>query len=638
LRLFPSSQFLYIRQRDAANKHVNYMRRWLDRLQMGFQGMDSSSIPSEPATDEKADLVRRHTRQGEITCFGPQAQRWGARLSAGSPCVLADCLATAEALEEATQRRRSEALLTGPVLDEPRSLIARQLAPQILARESDFTKRRLMFDALARNTLVLDSTVQSSVPALDERVKTTLRDLYLVGVATIVRSRRQAAYLGGLFGRYRPGFIVRPGLDEDVPSPTPAQRGDSLVIWAPNMELEALAIHLFALADVRAPIVVIGASGDAGAFPNIHAVSMACATRELSRAALVIDATLSDPASAVALAAWDVPVVAASSSGADEFLASVRLYDPWNWRSIAAAVAAARADAPTFALSGDRSPPLRARSASATRRTRHEPLVTIVVPTFNRTAILPFALTSLEDQSYANLEILVVNDGGPPIDDIVSRYPRARSIANAQNIGMYNSINVGIAHARGEYIGLLADDDIYYFDHVERNVAALEQSHGQVARANALTRFLEPDAAGVLRTTGNQVLFAAHQDVTEALWWGSLGAALVRRDAYARVGAFDATNALAEYEMLVRLSRSFDFIHVDHVTFEWRYRSDRSTYVHQVGTGAMLDGLKRIYDTYPSHGDMIVEQGRAATLAFMREHSATPYFQPALRLETDVKQ
>jgi glycosyltransferase involved in cell wall biosynthesis len=565
-----------------------------------------------------------------IRAFGPEAERWAARMFGHTPVVVADMSFSAQALEEATRWRRTGFVITAPMVDDGRAVIARRLAPLIVERARDQNELRTMFDALASNALVVGATIQKTLLAIDEPVEQTLRDLYRVGSATLVRSRRQAALLGSVFGRYRPGYLVRPGIDTDVPQPEARDDGDSVVIWAPHLDVAALSIYLFALADLKAPIVVIG-SGEAGAH-NVRWSSLANAPAELRRGALIVDTSLSDPASAVALAAWSLPIVAASSSGADEFVEGIRLYDAWNWRSIIAAVSAARGDSPAVALNDLRAVAQIGPAAAVATRRELCPLVTVIVPTYDRTELLARALDSVQAQSYPNIEIVVVNDGGPPVDDVVARYPRARCISNGENRGTLISCNIGIADAAGHYVGLLADDDIYYFDHVERLVNALERSCAHVAHSNTLTRFLQADSDGVERTIGNQVLFGNHLDMTEALWWGFLGYVLVRREVYAQIGAFDATNTVADYEMFVRLSRSFDFVHVDQVTSEWRYRTDRSTLTHNVGTAATMDGLVKTFGRYPSNGDSRIETGRTATLAFIRDHTESPYWEPPLRL------
>jgi hypothetical protein len=247
----------------------------------------------------------------------------------------------------------------------------------------------------------------------------------------------------------------------------------------------------------------------------------------------------------------------------------------------------------------------------------------------------PPALDALQAQDYGNLEILVVNDGGQPVDEVVTRYPRARLIANERNVGVFATLNNGIVCARGRYIGLLADDDIDFPDHVRRLVTALEQSSAKVAHANALTRFLASAEDGSLWTTGHQVLFAGHLDTTEILWGGAqtTQALLVHRDVFDEVGCFDTTLAQADYDFLIRLSRRYDFVHVDHVTCECRYRTDGTTMSHTAGLAPIIDGLTTIFARYGSGGNGYVDRSRSETLAYVRDHHGSQYWEPALPLQ-----
>src|SRR5262249_23140490 len=160
----------------------------------------------------------------------------------------------------------------------------------------------------------------------------------------------------------------------------------------------------------------------------------------------------------------------ARSSGASEFLDGVTPYDPWFRESILAA---------TLEALGRKAPVLRCHhepfdSASATLRAgdssdRHiaeNPLVTILIPTYNRPALLPEALESIARQTYAPVEAIVINDGGEPVGAIVERFG-ATLVEMPQNRGHAAALNAGLARARGSYIAFLDDDDLVFPDHVE---------------------------------------------------------------------------------------------------------------------------------------------------------------------------
>ncbi len=113
------------------------------------------------------------------------------------------------------------------------------------------------------------------------------------------------------------------------------------------------------------------------------------------------------------------------------------------------------------------------------------PLVSILVRTVNRPYYLAECLESIELQSYPNIQIVLVNDGGPSVRAVVDSLTLTKSldlIELPRNIGRSASGNVALAAARGEYIGFIDDDDIFYPTHVEVLVDALLQKRGGQSR------------------------------------------------------------------------------------------------------------------------------------------------------------
>lgn len=110
-----------------------------------------------------------------------------------------------------------------------------------------------------------------------------------------------------------------------------------------------------------------------------------------------------------------------------------------------------------------------------------EPLVSVVIPTYKRAEeVLGRAITSVLNQTYNNVEVLVVDDNLPDSDDrqrvsnMMERSPfndsRVTYIKNKQNLGGSLTRNVGIEEARGDYITFLDDDDIYLPQKIENQV------------------------------------------------------------------------------------------------------------------------------------------------------------------------
>jgi glycosyltransferase involved in cell wall biosynthesis len=101
---------------------------------------------------------------------------------------------------------------------------------------------------------------------------------------------------------------------------------------------------------------------------------------------------------------------------------------------------------------------------SKTRYTNlNNSLASIIVPTYNRKWLLPRTLQSLVNQSYENIEILLINDCGEDVQEVVDKFndPRIKYLQNSKNVGLAATRNVGLKNANGSHFCLCDDDDIY---------------------------------------------------------------------------------------------------------------------------------------------------------------------------------
>jgi len=104
------------------------------------------------------------------------------------------------------------------------------------------------------------------------------------------------------------------------------------------------------------------------------------------------------------------------------------------------------------------------------------PLISVIIPTYNRAHDLERALKSVRAQTYDSWEALVVdNHSNDDTDDVVARLNDQRiSLYKVHNDGVIaKSRNVGIANSRGEYIAFLDSDDWWTPKKLEKSVACL---------------------------------------------------------------------------------------------------------------------------------------------------------------------
>lgn len=109
-----------------------------------------------------------------------------------------------------------------------------------------------------------------------------------------------------------------------------------------------------------------------------------------------------------------------------------------------------------------------------------EPLVSIIVPIYNVEAYLRECLDSVCNQTYRNIEIILVNDGSTDGSEVICEEYLTRDeriiLINKDNGGLSSARNAGISVAKGEYIGFIDSDDIVHHMFVETMIHALVES------------------------------------------------------------------------------------------------------------------------------------------------------------------
>lgn len=112
-------------------------------------------------------------------------------------------------------------------------------------------------------------------------------------------------------------------------------------------------------------------------------------------------------------------------------------------------------------------------------------LITVIVPVYNVAEYLPRCIDSIMKQTYAQLEIILVDDGatdnsGQICDQFALRDKRIKVIHKA-NGGLSDARNTGISVAKGEYIGFVDADDFIEYSMYEQLYSAIKTANAQIA-------------------------------------------------------------------------------------------------------------------------------------------------------------
>ena len=230
------------------------------------------------------------------------------------------------------------------------------------------------------------------------------------------------------------------------------------------------------------------------------------------------------------------------------------------------------------------------------------PLISVIVPTYNRPERLKSALQSILNQTFENFEIIVVNDAGSDIQDIVSSLNAKRSVVCIRheiNKGLSAARNTGIEAARGKYIAYLDDDDLFYRNHLSTLVEFLERHPGTIAYTDANCAF-QKMIDGRWITFQRQVIYSKEWSNDEILIDNFVPVLCVMHEKsyLEKSGKFDESlNRHEDWDLWIRLSRHHHFVHIKNVTCEFTRCENKSSMTTQ-SLAPFLKTMTRIHKKY----------------------------------------
>lgn len=265
-------------------------------------------------------------------------------------------------------------------------------------------------------------------------------------------------------------------------------------------------------------------------------------------------------------------------------------------------------------------------------------LVSIVLPTRNRSSVLTRAIDSVRDQTHARWELIVVDDGSTDdtadlVRSIAAADSRISILLNAASVGAAAARNRGIAAARGDLIAFIDDDAEWLPRKLELQLAALAESP---EAGLAYSRFLYRDDRGSYRLIGSAD--AAGDNAVAALLRSAFidtSVILVRKELIEWIGGFDETlPRLQDWDLVLRLAHvtGFSFT-ADPLVVSYQSEGSIST-----RPAALIDACDRLDAKY---GATLPRREHAAWLATLGHtllisgapHQGRSYLKRALTLD-----
>lgn len=184
-------------------------------------------------------------------------------------------------------------------------------------------------------------------------------------------------------------------------------------------------------------------------------------------------------------------------------------------------------------------------------------LVSIIIPVFKNSYFLNDSLSSAINQTYKNIEIIVVNDGSPEkerIHKIVKKFKKKsniRLINLRNNKGVGYALNMGIKNSNGTYISWLSHDDYLHNAKIKKQIFALKKSKKEICFSNFIQVDHFKNKIKTIKISKN--LFEPKHSI---LFRDNFNfcSALLRKNIFKKVGYFDVKKKhTQDYNMMFRI-------------------------------------------------------------------------------------
>jgi glycosyltransferase involved in cell wall biosynthesis len=228
---------------------------------------------------------------------------------------------------------------------------------------------------------------------------------------------------------------------------------------------------------------------------------------------------------------------------------------------------------------------------------KEQPLISVIIPAYNRLPLLQQAIESVIAQTYTNWELLIIDDGSTDgtkkaietSDDLRIRIfsgPHCGNIAALRN--------AGVSVASGEWVAFLDSDDMWVPEKLERQLQILQQtgrswSYGRFELMNETGEFIPARSGKYIAHSGwiTKELLTSQASV-------NIGSLMLQRKLFEEMNGFNTKTELIlreDYEFALRLSLKAEASAVDELLVKVREHPGRSTNV-------ILDGYKRAAFVY----------------------------------------
>lgn len=243
---------------------------------------------------------------------------------------------------------------------------------------------------------------------------------------------------------------------------------------------------------------------------------------------------------------------------------------------------------------------------------KNNPLVSVIIPTYNSSKYIKKTLEGILEQTYSNLEIIITDDCSKDNTlEIVKKYKdeRIKIFTNEKNLGISGNLNKGVKLSNGKYIAMMDADDWSYPYRIEKQVKVMEENPN-VGLCSGYMDICDED----LNFKHTRTYPTKDEDIRKTLLRYnpiSHPAAMWRKEILLKTNLYplDVNNTCHDYAVIFEISQFGEFKNIPKPLIKYRVRKDSVTgkkvrQTQLTSTRLQRNAIKK-YGFKPTIGDKV---------------------------------
>lgn len=204
----------------------------------------------------------------------------------------------------------------------------------------------------------------------------------------------------------------------------------------------------------------------------------------------------------------------------------------------------------------------------------NDSLISVIIPTFNRSYSIIRALESVFNQTYKNVEVIIIDDNST--DDtveVLSDYIESKQITyqkNEENFGATLSRNIGASLSKGKYLAFLDSDDEWHEYKLTDQIEAF-MTHSNVGMVFSGRKEINENSEQSVNYLPESRIYT-ESEILEGDPIGSNSGPLIKREVFDKVKGYDfSLKARQDWDLWIRISQISLVLGINKVSYNYYY-------------------------------------------------------------------